>query len=58
LVQRPVWPVSVVVIGVLAEDEPQMSFPSDQHPVQAFAADAADPVGLEYTIVAVSCFIL
>jgi hypothetical protein len=31
------------VIGVLAEDEPQMPFTSDQHPVQAFAAGAADP---------------
>jgi hypothetical protein len=31
------------VIGVLAEDEPQVPFPSDQHPVQAFAAGAADP---------------
>ena len=43
LLQRPVRPVGVVVIGVLAGDEPQMAFTSDQHPVQAFAAGAADP---------------
>ena len=42
LVERPVWPVGVVVIGVLAEDEPQMPFTSDQHPVQTFAAGAPD----------------
>jgi hypothetical protein len=43
LLQRPVRPVGVVVIGVLAEDEPQMPLASDQHLVQAFAAGAADP---------------
>jgi hypothetical protein len=43
LAERPVWPVGVVVIGVLAEDEPQMPFTSDQQLVQAFAAGAADP---------------
>src|SRR6266536_3306867 len=43
LLQRPVRPVGVVVIGVLAGDEPQMPFTGDQHPVQAFAAGAADP---------------
>jgi hypothetical protein len=43
LLQRPVRPVGVVVIGVLAGDEPQMPFTSDQHSVQAFAVGAADP---------------
>jgi hypothetical protein len=43
LVQRSVWPVGVVVIGVLTKDEPQMPFTGDQHPVQALAAGAADP---------------
>jgi hypothetical protein len=31
------------MIGVVAEDEPQMPFAGDQHLVQALAADAADP---------------
>jgi hypothetical protein len=43
LVQRPAWPVGVVVIGVLAQDEPQMPFTSDQHPIQAFVASATYP---------------
>jgi hypothetical protein len=43
LVQRPVWPMGVVVIGVLAEDEPQMPLAGDQHLIEAFAAGAADP---------------
>lgn len=30
LVQRSVWPVGVVVVGVLAQDEPQMPFTDDQ----------------------------
>ena len=42
LVQRSVWPVGVVVIGVLTKDEPQMPFTGDQHPAQALAAGAAD----------------
>jgi hypothetical protein len=42
--------VGVVVIDVIVEDEPQMPFTSDQHQVQAFAAGAADPVGLDYSI--------
>jgi hypothetical protein len=50
LVQGSVWPVGVVVIDVLVEDEPQMPFTSDQHLVQALAANAADPVGLDYWI--------
>lgn len=28
---------------MLAEDQPQVLFAADQHPVQAFAAGAADP---------------
>ena len=31
------------MIGVLAEDQPQVPFAGDQHPVQAFAAGAAYP---------------
>ena len=36
-------PMRVVVIDVLAEDQPQVPFAGDQHPVQALAADAGDP---------------
>ena len=36
--RRPVRPMRIVVIGVLAEDQPQVPFASDQHPVQALAA--------------------
>src|SRR5215472_6105969 len=43
LLQCPVWPVSVVVIGVLAHDQPKVPFTGDQHSVQALAADAGDP---------------
>jgi hypothetical protein len=43
LVQRPVRPVAVVVIDVLAEDQPQVPFTGDQHLVQALAASASDP---------------
>ncbi|MGH3275390.1 MAG: hypothetical protein ACRDNZ_13845, partial [Streptosporangiaceae bacterium] len=32
--QRPMRPVTVVVAGVLAEDEPQVPLAGDQHPVQ------------------------
>ena len=42
LLQCPVWPVGVEVIGVLVEDEAQVPFACDQDLVQAFAADAAD----------------
>jgi len=37
LVQRPVWPVGCCGDRRTREDKPQMSFASDQHPVQAFA---------------------
>ena len=43
LQQRPVWPVRVVVIDILAQDQPQVPFADDQHPVQALAAGAGDP---------------
>jgi hypothetical protein len=43
LVKRPVRPVRVVMVGVLAEDQPQVPFAGDQHPVQALAAGAAHP---------------
>ena len=43
LVQRPVWPMRIVVTGVLAEDQPQMTLAGDQHPVQALAAGTGDP---------------
>ncbi len=33
----------IVVIGILAEDQPQVPFAGDQHPVQALAAGAGDP---------------
>jgi hypothetical protein len=34
-VQRPVRPAGVVMVGVLAEDQLQVPFAGDQHPVQA-----------------------
>jgi hypothetical protein len=40
LPQCPVRPVRVVVIGVLAENEPEMPFTRDEHSVQALAAPA------------------
>jgi hypothetical protein len=43
LFQRPVRPVRVSVIGIFAEDRPQVPFPGDQHPVQALAAGAGNP---------------
>ncbi len=43
LLQRPMRPVRVVVIDVLAENEPEMPFACYQHPVQALAAGAGDP---------------
>ena len=33
----------VVVIDVLTQDQPQVPFAADQHPVQALAAGAGDP---------------
>ena len=43
LQERPVWPVRVVVIDILAQDQPQVPFADDQHSVQALAAGAGDP---------------
>jgi hypothetical protein len=43
LAECPVRPVGVVVVGVLAEDQMQVPFAGDQHPVQALAAGTGDP---------------
>ena len=43
LVPGLVRPVPVIVADVLAQDQPQVPFSSDQHPVQALAARAGDP---------------
>jgi hypothetical protein len=40
LLQRPVL---IVVVGVLGQDQPQVPFAGDQHPVQALAAGTAHP---------------
>jgi hypothetical protein len=40
LLQRPVGPVNVVMIDIFAQDQPQVPFTGDQHPVQALAAGA------------------
>ena len=33
LLQRPVWPVAVVVVGVLVKDQPQVPLAGNQHSV-------------------------
>jgi hypothetical protein len=43
LLQRPVRPTTVVVIDVFAQDQPQVPFAGDQHPVQALAPCTGDP---------------
>jgi hypothetical protein len=43
LLQRPMRPMRVVMIDVLAEDQPQVPLVGDQRPVQALAAGAGDP---------------
>ena len=43
LQQRPMRPVRIVVIGVLAKDQPQMPFTGDQQTIQALAAGTAYP---------------
>ena len=43
LLQRPVGPVNVVMIDIFAQDQPQVPFTGDQHPVQELAAGARDP---------------
>jgi len=35
--------MDVVVVGILAQDQPQVPFTGDQHPVQALAAGTGDP---------------
>ena len=41
LLQCPVRPMAIVMIDVLAQDQPQVPFAGDQHPVQALAAALA-----------------
>jgi hypothetical protein len=41
LAQSPVRAMAVVMIGVLAQDQPQVPFAGDQHPVQALAVGTA-----------------
>jgi hypothetical protein len=55
-VQGAVRPVLVVVGLVLAQDPPQMALVPDEGSVQELAPASADPVGLEYSIAAVTCF--
>jgi hypothetical protein len=43
LLQCPVRPMAAVTIDVLAQDQPQVPFASDQHPVQALAAGTGNP---------------
>jgi hypothetical protein len=43
LVQRPMWPVHIVMIDVLVKDHPQVPLASDQQPVQALAPGAGNP---------------
>jgi len=43
LLQCPVRAMQVVMVGVLAEDQPQVSLAGDQHPVQALAPGAGNP---------------
>ncbi len=58
LLQGAVRPVRVVEGLVVAQDDHQMPLVPYQGPVQQLAPAAADPVGLEYTIVAVTCSLL
>src|SRR5215472_4369935 len=43
LLERPARPMRVVVIDILAQDQSQVPFAGDQHPVQALAAGTAAP---------------
>jgi len=54
-VQGAVRPVLIMVGLVLAQDLPQMGLVPDQGAVQELAAASPDPVGLEYSIVALAC---
>lgn len=55
LAEGPVRPAGVVVIDVFAEDVVQVSSAGDEDPAGALAPRTADPVGLEYTITAMTC---
>jgi hypothetical protein len=57
LAEGPVRAVGVVVIGVFAEDVVEVSSAGDEDAVGALAPGAGDPVGLEYTIVVMTCVI-
>jgi hypothetical protein len=56
LLQGSVRPVGVIEVLVLAQHGHQVPLVPDQGPVEQLAAAAADPVGLEYAIVALTCF--
>jgi hypothetical protein len=43
LLQRPMRPVSVVMTGVLAQDQPQVPLTGNQHLVEALTASAGNP---------------
>ena len=43
VLQRPVRPMKVAMVYVLAEDQQQVPLAGDQHPVQALAAGTAHP---------------
>jgi hypothetical protein len=43
LAERPVPTMAVVMIDVLAQDQPQVPFAGDQHPVQALSPGAGNP---------------
>jgi len=41
--ERPVRAMNVIVLDVLTQDQPQVPFTGDQHPVQALAPGAGNP---------------
>ena len=43
LAERPVRAMNVIVLDVLAQDQPRVPLAGDQHPVQALAAGAGNP---------------
>jgi hypothetical protein len=43
LAERLVRAMNVAVVGVLAQDQPQVPLAGDQHPVQALEAGAGNP---------------
>src|SRR6185437_11246714 len=42
LAERPVRAMNVIVLDVIAQDQPQVPLAGDQHPVQALAPDAGN----------------